>query len=89
MKEVIGRVEIIIGGKELNREVWTFSLIREAQLKLTRYVFQTRETKRHGWKTQTEYDFYDKRHQDIQQPPITDDMKELAKKKFMEMIEVC
>lgn len=84
----MAQIEITIGGKELKREVWTFTLIRDVQLRFTRYVFQARETKRHGWKTQTIWDWYDRNRSDIPQPPLTEDMKDLAKRKLMEMIVV-
>lgn len=49
----------IIRGDDLNRQVWKFwpnSEIRRVDIILDGYSVQNRPTKRHGWKTVTEYD---------------------------------
>lgn len=76
----------------LQREVFTF-WIRDGQqltLVLDEYLFQTKETPRHKWRTQHSYSRLQSRYAYMKREdvPLTEAIKQMAYHEFIKMITV-
>lgn len=70
----------------LTRELWRFWLDMGGQrldLVLDEYHYQTRPTKRHGWKSQSFWKRVDERHNTMLKPNVPREVAEIATKKFV------
>ncbi len=84
--------DVIINHDKLTRECYRFWFY-VGTLWLDTYTYQTRETTRHGWKTQKFYTRLDHRFSlsQIENPedvPLSDEIKQQAIKKFTETLTV-
>lgn len=85
-------IEVIRPDGDLKRERWTFSLVvdwaNNGIIYLNTYNFETRETLRHKkWQKQTNWDRLDKRTNNIDSPPLLEDVITEARRFFAKQIE--
>ena len=84
------RAEIILPNGDLKREVWEFELVLDFSgrntIYLSRYSFQTKETTRHKWKVQTNWDRLFRRSSNIETPTIPIAVEEQVRHEFIEIV---
>lgn len=86
------KIEIIRQNGDLKREVWEFALhvdySNRASIYLQFYAFQTKETARHRkWVSQTHWQRYDKRQNNIDFPPIPLDVDKEVHERYKQFID--
>ena len=84
------RVEIIKDIDELNRERYIFCLMSDMKLKLDEFRIESKETKRHKFKSKKFYERLRQRESTLKVDDIvlTDEVKQEAITQFMSLLEV-
>ena len=79
------KTEVVKMSGDLRRERWGFWLDGDIDhLYLSYYVFETRESRRHGWKKQTQWTRLDTRSNTIDVPPKSSEVIEDMRRQYIE-----
>jgi len=84
------RVEITNNINDLEQELWSFIFLDRKMLTVDHFSHLARKSKRHGWKTDTQYNRINQRDNTLGdgQVPLTEPIKQQALAKFIEDITV-